>query len=59
MRFYGEINSWELYDLSKDPHEMKNVYGTRGYENIVRSLKQDLKKLILLYKDEEALKLLD
>ena len=57
VRFYGGINTWELFDLEKDPHEIKNIYGEKSNEAIVKSLKQQLKILIVQYKDEEALKL--
>lgn len=56
--FYG-INTWELYDLSKDPQEVKNIYGKKGTEKKIRQLKAELKKLIIEYKDEEALGILE
>ena len=54
IRFYQLINSWELYDLEADPHEMNNVYGKKGYQKITDTLKSHLKKLIDKYKDKEA-----
>lgn len=36
---------WELYDLSKDPHELHNVYGERKYASKVRKLKRELKRV--------------
>ncbi|GLU55372.1 sulfatase [Dyadobacter frigoris] len=57
VRFYGGSDSWELFDLEKDPHELKNVYAQKSNEAIVKSLKQQLKTLIVQYKDDEALKL--
>ncbi|CAL1517672.1 sulfatase [Chitinophaga sp. MM2321] len=59
IRFYGPSDSWELYDLQKDPHEINNRYGSKGAEKITASLKKELKKLILQYKDTEALKILE
>ncbi len=56
-RFYNGVNSWELFDLEKDPHELKNVYAEKSSAAIVKSLKQQLKTLIVQYKDEEALKI--
>lgn len=59
VRFYGGSNSWELFDLEKDPHELKNVYAEKSNEAIVKSLKQQLKTLIVQYKDDEALKIVN
>lgn len=36
---------WELYDLRKDPHEMRNVYGDEDYQKIANDLKTQLLKL--------------
>ncbi|HEY4110302.1 sulfatase [Puia sp.] len=58
-RFYGPGNFWELYDLEKDPHEVKNLYGDPAYAGKIAELKQQLKRLIQQYDDQEALKLLD
>jgi len=45
MHFYAGLDAWELYDLEKDPHELKNVYGDPAYEEITRDLKAQMKKL--------------
>ena len=58
MRFYGPSDSWELYDLKKDPHEVNNLYGQKGYEKLTATLKDKLKKLMIRYKDTDALKIL-
>nr|WP_325637071.1 sulfatase [Chitinophaga sp.] len=58
VRFYGESNSWELYDLKQDPHEVSNLYGRKGYEKLTATLKTHLKHLMVQYKDTEALKIL-
>jgi len=34
--------AWELYDLKKDPYEMKNVYNDPAYKEIIKDLKQQL-----------------
>jgi len=57
VRFYGAINSWELYDLNKDPNQLNNLYGGKGYEAITADLKNRLKKLIIKYDDQEALEI--
>lgn len=36
---------WELYDLEKDPRELKNVYGDRAYAGVVKELKVELLRL--------------
>jgi len=42
---FDRIDQWELYDLVKDPHEMNNVYNDPNYQNIVKELKKELKRL--------------
>ncbi|MEX6686166.1 sulfatase [Danxiaibacter flavus] len=59
VRFYDAGNAWELYDLQKDPHEVNNIYGSKGTEKLTAELKQHLKKLMIEYKDEDAFKILD
>ncbi|MHC4354775.1 MAG: sulfatase family protein, partial [Planctomycetota bacterium] len=51
IHFYYDIDEWELYDLAKDPREMKNVYGDASYADIVQELKAELKRLRDKYKD--------
>ncbi|GAB3495282.1 sulfatase [Spirosoma knui] len=58
-RFYGPDNFWELYDIQKDPHNLKNLYGQKGYEKITASLKAQLRADIIKNKDDEALKLFE
>jgi len=59
VRFYGEINSWELFDLQKDPNELHNLYGTQAAAAVTADLKARLKKLILQYEDTDALKIFE
>jgi arylsulfatase A-like enzyme len=40
LRFYGAVNSWELYDLKKDASEMHNVAEDPKYAAVVEKLKQ-------------------
>lgn len=42
--YFDRINQWELYDLEKDPHEMNNVYDDPEYKQVVKELKQELKR---------------
>ena len=55
IHFYDFIDSWELYDLQLDQHEMNNLIHDPGYAQIVVDLKDKLKDLQIKYKDEEAL----
>jgi hypothetical protein len=36
---------WELFDLEKDPREMRNVLGTPGYAPIEKELQTELDRL--------------
>lgn len=57
VRFYGGADSWELYDLQNDPHELNNIYGEEHRE-LITSLKKRLKELIEEYDDDEARELM-
>ena len=49
IHFYN-IGEWELYDLQKDPREMKSVYADPAYAGIVKKLSAELKRLQRQYK---------
>jgi hypothetical protein len=36
---------WELFDLAKDPREMKNVYSDPAYKRVVDELKTELDRV--------------
>ncbi|AOW10564.1 sulfatase family protein [Flavobacterium gilvum] len=57
IRFYKIHDAWELYDLSKDPSEMNNIYGKKGLEKTTVMLKQKLIDAIKKYGDKEAEKI--
>ena len=42
---------WELFDLQKDPREMKNVYGESTYAKVEKELKAELERLRTHYRD--------
>ena len=42
---------WEMFDLEKDPGEMKNVYGDPEYQSEIVDLKKELIQLQDLYDD--------
>jgi len=44
--------------LQKDPTEMRNIYGQKGFEKVTDDLKKKLAQLIDQYEDEEAKKIL-
>ena len=56
IRFYGQGvpngEEWELYDLVKDPSEMKSEYDNPEYNNVIETLKSELTKLKKKYKEE-------
>jgi arylsulfatase A-like enzyme len=51
IHFYNDIDEWELYDLKKDPKEMKNVIGDPSYTDTIKELKAKLIQLREKYKD--------
>lgn len=54
IRFYKRVNSWELYDLQKDPNELHNLYGKKGYEKVTAEMNRYLNEQVDLYEDKEA-----
>lgn len=53
MHFYDDIDTWELYDLERDPNELHNVYSDRGYSGIVANMHQKLDSVQKVYKITE------
>ena len=49
MHFY-DLKEWELYDLDKDPAEMKSQYDNPEYAAKVAELKAELQRLRKVYK---------
>ena len=54
IRFYGDINQWEFYDLATDPHEMHNRIADPKVQPIVAELKMKLVELRQKYKDSDG-----
>jgi arylsulfatase A-like enzyme len=50
--YFNKIDQWELYDLKKDPHEVKNVYADAAYADRVKELKAEMYRLKKELKDE-------
>jgi arylsulfatase A-like enzyme len=55
IHFYYDIDAWELYDLEKDPHELKNVYQDSAYAEVGKELKAGLRRLQAYYGDSDEL----
>jgi arylsulfatase A-like enzyme len=51
--YFNKLDQWELYDLRKDPREMRNVYGAQAYAKIVEDLKKELYRLKKELKDDD------
>jgi arylsulfatase A-like enzyme len=51
--FFDKLNQWELYDLEKDPLEMRNVYSDPAYQKTVEQLKKEMYRLKKELKDED------
>jgi arylsulfatase A-like enzyme len=43
--YFNRIDAWELYDLQKDPTEIRNIYEEKDSAVIVQQLKKELKRL--------------
>jgi arylsulfatase A-like enzyme len=52
MNFY-DLEEWELYDLKKDPQEMKNQYANPEYVKVVERLHGELEQLRAQYEVPE------
>jgi arylsulfatase A-like enzyme len=50
---FNKIGRWELYDLTKDPHELKNLYADPAHAATVRDLKEEMYRLKKELKDED------
>jgi len=49
IHFY-DIGEWELYDLQKDPTEMKSVYADPAYAEAAKKMSAELERLRRVYK---------
>jgi len=48
LMYFPETNEWNLFDLLKDPEEMKSVSGDAAYVDVLQSMKK-------VYKEQRAL----
>ncbi len=54
IRFYGDIDSWEFYDLKTDPDEMHNRISDPAAQPIIADLKRRLVALRAKYQDHDG-----
>ncbi len=61
IHFYYDVDEWELYDLEKDPMEMRNAYNDPTYTSVKNELHRQLDKLRVEYghSDENNQKFID
>ena len=50
---YWKKDQWELFDLGRDPDELRNVYTEPGQQEVVAELKAELARLKAEVKDED------
>ena len=55
IHFYHGIDAWELFDLQRDPHELRNVYEAPESAALVADLKRELARLQAHYGDTPEL----
>lgn len=55
IHFYYDVDEWEMYDLQKDPHEMKSVYNDPAYAAVQKELHARLTELRKKYGDSDEL----
>lgn len=51
IHYYYDIDAWELFDLEKDPNELKSVYGDPAYAKVQAEMLAELKRLQAQYGD--------
>lgn len=49
MHFYDDIDTWEFYDLDKDPYELHNLIDVKDYWSIIGEMKIKLDSVQLAY----------
>jgi len=51
--YFWRKDQWELYDLAKDPEELRNIYGDPAQQEVVGKLKAELARLKKEMKDDD------
>ena len=52
LMYFTDLNEWEMYDLKKDPNELRNVYLEPEYSEVRERMTAELGKLRKQYMDE-------
>ena len=55
VRFYYDVDEWEMYDRKKDPYELNNIYNDNNYSEVREDLHTRLELLRKKYKDSDEL----
>jgi len=53
--YFWTKDQWELFDLVRDPHEVRNLYGQPGLEKVTATLKAELSRLKRAVRDDDQL----
>lgn len=53
IHFYYDIDEWEMYDLEKDPREMKNIYSDPEYADVRELMHKRLDEMRDKYGDSK------
>ena len=51
IRFYYNVEAWELYDLQTDPKELNNVYDNPDYAEVQTQMHDKLEEIRIQYQD--------
>jgi hypothetical protein len=51
IHYYHDIDAWELFDLEKDPNELKSIYGEPAYATVQAEMLAELRRLQAQYGD--------
>ncbi|MVZ65671.1 sulfatase-like hydrolase/transferase [Sphingobacterium sp. DK4209] len=54
IRFYKRVEAWELFDMEKDPKELKNLASDPSYQKVLKKMKKKLLKQIKAFDDPQA-----
>jgi len=52
LAHFYRTNQWELFDLKKDPQQLRSVYDDATYAKTVTDLKAELTRLRTEFKDD-------
>jgi len=51
--YFWKKDQWELYDLTKDPNELKNIYNDPAQKEVIEKLKAEMYRLKKELKDDD------